>query len=135
MPRDHSGPLISLPSVGRSATHALVQAQLICSGARQGIHAFIVPIRSLQDHTPLPGKPLLLPPAPARRKPCQASLSQGPRGPWEKLGHVTLGSSWTDLVLTDWVTLSKIQHLSDLSLVICKTGVMTSVSQASVRLR
>ncbi|XP_072641728.1 peroxisomal acyl-coenzyme A oxidase 2 isoform X1 [Canis lupus baileyi] len=41
--------------LGRSATHALVQAQLICSGARQGMHAFIVPIRSLQDHTPLPG--------------------------------------------------------------------------------
>lgn len=57
---DHTGPLISLPSVGRSATHALVQAQLICSGAQQGMHAFIVPIRSLQDHTPLPGKPMLL---------------------------------------------------------------------------
>ncbi|XP_006862155.1 PREDICTED: peroxisomal acyl-coenzyme A oxidase 2 [Chrysochloris asiatica] len=41
--------------LGRTATHALVLAQLICSGARQGMHAFIVPIRSLQDHTPLPG--------------------------------------------------------------------------------
>ncbi|XP_071078371.1 peroxisomal acyl-coenzyme A oxidase 2 isoform X2 [Desmodus rotundus] len=41
--------------LGRSATHALVQAQLICSGAQRGMHAFIVPIRSLQDHTPLPG--------------------------------------------------------------------------------
>ncbi|KAM5314019.1 peroxisomal acyl-coenzyme A oxidase 2 isoform 1-T2 [Glossophaga mutica] len=41
--------------LGRSATHTLVQAQLICSGARRGMHAFIVPIRSLQDHTPLPG--------------------------------------------------------------------------------
>ncbi|XP_037347699.1 peroxisomal acyl-coenzyme A oxidase 2 [Talpa occidentalis] len=41
--------------LGRSATHALVLAQLICSGAQQGMHAFIVPIRSLQDHTPLPG--------------------------------------------------------------------------------
>ncbi|XP_006041428.2 peroxisomal acyl-coenzyme A oxidase 2 isoform X1 [Bubalus bubalis] len=41
--------------LGRSATHALVQAQLICSGARQGMHAFIVPIRSLNDHSPLPG--------------------------------------------------------------------------------
>lgn len=58
---DHTGPLISLPSVGRSATHALVQAQLICSGAQQGMHAFIVPIRSLQDHTPLPGKLMLFP--------------------------------------------------------------------------
>ncbi|XP_005387343.1 PREDICTED: peroxisomal acyl-coenzyme A oxidase 2 [Chinchilla lanigera] len=41
--------------LGESATHALVMAQLICSGARQGMHAFMVPIRSLQDHTPLPG--------------------------------------------------------------------------------
>ncbi|KAM7063601.1 peroxisomal acyl-coenzyme A oxidase 2 isoform 1-T4 [Molossus nigricans] len=41
--------------LGRTATHALVQAQLICSGVRQGMHAFIVPIRSLQDHTLLPG--------------------------------------------------------------------------------
>uniref|UniRef100_A0A452VFE0 Acyl-coenzyme A oxidase n=1 Tax=Ursus maritimus TaxID=29073 RepID=A0A452VFE0_URSMA len=41
--------------MGRSATHALVQAQLICSGARRGMHAFIVPIRSLEDHSPLPG--------------------------------------------------------------------------------
>uniref|UniRef100_A0A8C9A5C1 Acyl-coenzyme A oxidase n=1 Tax=Prolemur simus TaxID=1328070 RepID=A0A8C9A5C1_PROSS len=41
--------------LGRSATHALVLAQLICSGARRGMHGFIVPIRSLQDHTPLPG--------------------------------------------------------------------------------
>ncbi|XP_007935481.1 peroxisomal acyl-coenzyme A oxidase 2 [Orycteropus afer afer] len=41
--------------LGLTATHALVLAQLICSGARQGMHAFIVPIRSLQDHTPLPG--------------------------------------------------------------------------------
>ncbi|KAB1264350.1 Peroxisomal acyl-coenzyme A oxidase 2 [Camelus dromedarius] len=42
--------------LGWSATHALVQAQLICSGARQGMHAFIVPIRSLQDHSALPGE-------------------------------------------------------------------------------
>ncbi|KAM6177272.1 peroxisomal acyl-coenzyme A oxidase 2 [Erethizon dorsatum] len=42
-------------NLGQSATHALVMAQLICSGARQGMHAFMVPIRSLQDHTPLPG--------------------------------------------------------------------------------
>ncbi|XP_019579683.2 peroxisomal acyl-coenzyme A oxidase 2 [Rhinolophus sinicus] len=41
--------------LGRSATHALVQAQLMCSGARRGMHAFIVPVRSLQDHSPLPG--------------------------------------------------------------------------------
>ncbi|OBS68328.1 hypothetical protein A6R68_03136 [Neotoma lepida] len=41
--------------LGRSVTHAIVLAQLICSGAQHGMHAFIVPIRSLQDHTPLPG--------------------------------------------------------------------------------
>lgn len=58
--RGHAGFLPSLPAVGRSATHALVQAQLICSGVRQGMHAFIVPIRSLDDHSPLPGKLLLL---------------------------------------------------------------------------
>lgn len=56
--REYTGPLVSVPSVGRSATHALVQAQLICSGARRGMHAFIVPIRSLEDHSPLPGKPM-----------------------------------------------------------------------------
>lgn len=41
--------------LGRSVTHAIVFAQLICSGAQHGMHAFIVPIRSLHDHTPLPG--------------------------------------------------------------------------------
>ncbi|KAL6084014.1 hypothetical protein STEG23_002533, partial [Scotinomys teguina] len=41
--------------LGRSVTHAIVLAQLICSGAQHGMHAFMVPIRSLQDHTPLPG--------------------------------------------------------------------------------
>lgn len=41
--------------LGRSVTHAIVFAQLICSGAQHGMHAFMVPIRSLQDHTPLPG--------------------------------------------------------------------------------
>nr|XP_034354854.1 peroxisomal acyl-coenzyme A oxidase 2 isoform X2 [Arvicanthis niloticus] len=41
--------------LGRTVTHAVVLAQLICLGARHGMHAFIVPIRSLEDHTPLPG--------------------------------------------------------------------------------
>ncbi|XP_050995626.1 peroxisomal acyl-coenzyme A oxidase 2 [Acomys russatus] len=41
--------------LGRSVTHAVVLAQLICSGTQHGMHAFIVPIRSLHDHTPLPG--------------------------------------------------------------------------------
>ncbi|KFO25224.1 peroxisomal acyl-coenzyme A oxidase 2 isoform X2 [Fukomys damarensis] len=41
--------------LGRSATHALVMAQLVCSGTRQGIHAFLVPIRCLKEHSLLPG--------------------------------------------------------------------------------
>ncbi|XP_044531601.1 peroxisomal acyl-coenzyme A oxidase 2 [Gracilinanus agilis] len=41
--------------VGRTATHALVLAQLYCSGTCHGMHGFLVPIRSLQDHSPLPG--------------------------------------------------------------------------------
>uniref|UniRef100_H9H7D6 Acyl-coenzyme A oxidase n=1 Tax=Monodelphis domestica TaxID=13616 RepID=H9H7D6_MONDO len=41
--------------LGRTATHALVLAQLYCSGTCHGMHGFLVPIRSLQDHSPLPG--------------------------------------------------------------------------------
>ncbi|XP_045386683.1 LOW QUALITY PROTEIN: peroxisomal acyl-coenzyme A oxidase 2 [Lemur catta] len=41
--------------LGRSATHALVLAQLICSGARRGMHALLCPSGGLEDHTPLPG--------------------------------------------------------------------------------
>ncbi|XP_036594353.1 peroxisomal acyl-coenzyme A oxidase 2 isoform X2 [Trichosurus vulpecula] len=41
--------------LGRTATHALILAQLYCSGRCHGMHAFLVPIRSLQDHSPLPG--------------------------------------------------------------------------------
>lgn len=41
--------------LGRTATHALVYARLLTAGKDHGIHAFIVPIRSLEDHTPLPG--------------------------------------------------------------------------------
>ncbi|XP_068940340.1 peroxisomal acyl-coenzyme A oxidase 2 [Petaurus breviceps papuanus] len=41
--------------LGRTATHALVLAQLYCSGRCHGMHGFLVPIRSLQDHSPLPG--------------------------------------------------------------------------------
>ncbi|GAB1298612.1 Peroxisomal acyl-coenzyme A oxidase 2 [Apodemus speciosus] len=55
----HSPTMTSLKwwpgDLGRSVTHAVVLAQLVCSGARHGMHAFIVPIRSLEDHTPLPG--------------------------------------------------------------------------------
>lgn len=41
--------------LGRTATHALVYARLLTAGKDHGIHAFIVPIRSLHDHTTLPG--------------------------------------------------------------------------------
>lgn len=65
-------PFIFVFSVGLSATHALVLAQLTCSGAQRGMHAFIVPLRSLQDHTPLPGKLMLL-----LEDSCQAEIPIG----------------------------------------------------------
>ncbi|XP_078517631.1 peroxisomal acyl-coenzyme A oxidase 2 [Lissotriton helveticus] len=41
--------------LGRSASHAVVLAQLHIKDKAYGMHAFIVPIRSLKDHSPLPG--------------------------------------------------------------------------------
>ncbi|XP_051835796.1 peroxisomal acyl-coenzyme A oxidase 2 [Antechinus flavipes] len=41
--------------LGRTATHALILAQLYSSGRCHGMHGFLVPIRSLHDHSPLPG--------------------------------------------------------------------------------
>lgn len=41
--------------LGRSATHAVVLAQLHIKDKAYGMHAFIVPIRNLKDHSPLPG--------------------------------------------------------------------------------
>ncbi|OZJ05098.1 hypothetical protein BZG36_01355 [Bifiguratus adelaidae] len=41
--------------LGVLATHAIVQAQLIIHQRPYGPHTFIVPIRSLKDHTPLKG--------------------------------------------------------------------------------
>nr|XP_014344984.1 PREDICTED: peroxisomal acyl-coenzyme A oxidase 2 [Latimeria chalumnae] len=41
--------------LGRSATHALVLAQLYTEEKCYGMHPFIVQIRSLHDHSPLPG--------------------------------------------------------------------------------
>lgn len=131
----YEAPLIFLPSVGRSATHALVLAQLTCAGARQGMHAFIVPIRSLQDHTPLPGEPTLLPQGPLPEGPAKLPCPRGPRDLWEKLGllsQVQEGLCGTVLVLTGQVTLSKSPHLSDLSSLTCHTGAVTPVSQAAV---
>ena len=37
------------------ANHAVVQAKLIINGKDYGAHPFLVPLRSLKDHTPLPG--------------------------------------------------------------------------------
>ena len=41
--------------MGHTATHAVVLARLITRGVDHGIHPFIVQLRSLEDHTPLPG--------------------------------------------------------------------------------
>lgn len=41
--------------VGHTATHATVAARLITKGTDHGIHQFFVPLRSLEDHRPLPG--------------------------------------------------------------------------------
>ena len=50
--------LLSL--VGHSSTHAVVPARLITLGKDHGMHLFIVQLRSLEDHTPLPGSSLTL---------------------------------------------------------------------------
>jgi len=43
-------------TLGRTANHAVVIAQLIDGdGKNRGVHNFIVPLRSLKDHKPLPG--------------------------------------------------------------------------------
>ncbi|KAG0178969.1 hypothetical protein DFQ28_004689 [Apophysomyces sp. BC1034] len=41
--------------LGVAATHAIVMARLITRGQDYGPHPFVVQIRSLKDHTPLPG--------------------------------------------------------------------------------
>ena len=42
-------------TVGHTATHAVVVARLITKGVDHGVHTFIVQLRSLKDHSPLPG--------------------------------------------------------------------------------
>ncbi|KAF9976668.1 Acyl-coenzyme A oxidase (Acyl-CoA oxidase) [Actinomortierella ambigua] len=42
-------------ALGKVANHAIVQAKLIIRGKDYGAHPFLVPIRSLSDHTTLPG--------------------------------------------------------------------------------
>ncbi|KND04432.1 uncharacterized protein SPPG_00161 [Spizellomyces punctatus DAOM BR117] len=42
-------------ALGRMATHAILMAQLVIKGQSFGIHPFLLPLRSLKDHTVLPG--------------------------------------------------------------------------------
>ncbi|KAJ9173358.1 hypothetical protein P3X46_016503 [Hevea brasiliensis] len=41
--------------LGKVSTHAVVYARLITEGQEHGVHGFIVQLRSLDDHMPLPG--------------------------------------------------------------------------------
>ncbi|VAH70000.1 unnamed protein product [Triticum turgidum subsp. durum] len=41
--------------LGKTSTHAVVYARLITEGKDYGIHGFIMQLRSLDDHSPLPG--------------------------------------------------------------------------------
>ncbi|XP_022867012.1 peroxisomal acyl-coenzyme A oxidase 1-like [Olea europaea var. sylvestris] len=41
--------------LGKVSTHAVVYARLITDGKDHGVHGFIVQLRNLEDHTPLPG--------------------------------------------------------------------------------
>ncbi|KAJ4712706.1 Acyl-coenzyme A oxidase [Melia azedarach] len=41
--------------LGKASTHAIVYARLITNGQYHGVHGFIVQLRSLEDHSPLPG--------------------------------------------------------------------------------
>lgn len=50
--------LTTTPAVGKTSNHAIVLAQLYTQGQCKGLHAFIVPIRQLGTHEPLPGKNL-----------------------------------------------------------------------------
>jgi hypothetical protein len=42
--------------VAKSSTHAIVLAQLIIDGKNHGMHPFMLQLRSLDDHMPMPGK-------------------------------------------------------------------------------
>ncbi|XP_037347341.1 peroxisomal acyl-coenzyme A oxidase 1 isoform X2 [Talpa occidentalis] len=41
--------------LGKTSNHAIVLAQLITKGKCYGLHAFIVPLRDIETHKPLPG--------------------------------------------------------------------------------
>ena len=42
--------------MGKTCNHAIVMAKLIIDGTDHGIQAFVVQLRSLEDHKTLPGK-------------------------------------------------------------------------------
>ncbi|PWZ01267.1 acyl-CoA oxidase [Testicularia cyperi] len=44
---------------GMTATYGIVMANLLIRGKAYGMHPFLVPLRSLQDHTVLPGRRIL----------------------------------------------------------------------------
>ncbi|XP_068635662.1 peroxisomal acyl-coenzyme A oxidase 1-like [Aristolochia californica] len=41
--------------LGKVSTHAIIYAKLIIDGTEHGVNGFIVQLRSLEDHSPLPG--------------------------------------------------------------------------------
>ena len=42
-------------SVGKTSNYVILMAQLYSKGQCHGIHSFVVQIRSLEDHKPMPG--------------------------------------------------------------------------------
>ena len=52
----HDSTVFLFLPVGKSSNMAIVLAQLIVQGKKCGLHPFLVPLRSLDDHTPLPGR-------------------------------------------------------------------------------
>ena len=42
-------------SLGQTANHAVVYARLIIAGKDYGVQNFMTPLRSFENHTPLPG--------------------------------------------------------------------------------
>mmetsp|Transcript_32449 Transcript_32449/g.41536 ORF Transcript_32449/g.41536 Transcript_32449/m.41536 type:complete len:673 (+) Transcript_32449:68-2086(+) len=44
--------------LGKTATHCVLYARLITGGKDYGVHGFFMPLRSLKDHSPLPGRVL-----------------------------------------------------------------------------
>uniref|UniRef100_A0A2K6LT86 Acyl-coenzyme A oxidase n=1 Tax=Rhinopithecus bieti TaxID=61621 RepID=A0A2K6LT86_RHIBE len=51
----HSAGITGVSHLGKTSNHAIVLAQLITKGKCYGLHAFIVPIREIGTHKPLPG--------------------------------------------------------------------------------